>query len=126
MSQAEMRMMWWHGKYQHHCLGCGKPLKDLSQYQNHARKCKRLVAIIQLGYSVPVITSMDLAHLSVQRLPDNKGWAIWNDNATDYVKDKSGHIDGRAFKRDADELLNCIIATSLINEAQLHTKKTGD
>lgn len=101
------------------CLGCNKKLKGLTQYRDHAQKCKRLDAILQLIYKIPIVASEDIAHLRVRHLTGNlDGWGIWNDNTNTYVKDQSGNIDSRTFKRNANELLTYIISSSIMSNTR--------
>jgi len=60
----------------------------------------------------------DLARLEVKLLPDKKEWAIWNASANDWVREKTGQIDSRAFRHDIQKLLSNIIARSFIADVE--------
>jgi len=95
------------------CPGCGKHLKNLKAYETHVKRCKKL-RLMQLSYDIPTVDINDISYLEAKLLPNSKDWGIWNINTNDWIKDKSGQIDSRAFQRNIRTLLDNIIAKSLI------------
>ena len=100
------------------CPGCGKRLKNLKAWETHAARCKKLAKVMQLSYDIPAVNIEDLASLEIKLLPNNKDWGIWNAKANDWVRDKTGQIDSRVFKRNVKTLLNSVIARTIITDVR--------
>lgn len=96
------------------CPGCDKRLKNFEDLEKHTIKCKKLMKIQVLSYTVPVVDVKDLSHLEPKLLPDNQGWGIWNTSTNDWIKDKSGQIDSRVFQHNIQKLLQNVVASSII------------
>lgn len=99
------------------CPGCGKRLKNLKSWEKHVKSCKKLAKLERLSYDIPIVSLSDIVHLETKVMTDGKEWGIWNNSTKDWVRDKTGKIDSRAFERNIKTLLNIVIAESIIANA---------
>jgi hypothetical protein len=81
-------------------------------------KCKKLAKLTNLSYTIPTVNIEELDKLEARLLAESKDWGIWNDGTGDWVRDKAGKVDSRAFKRNIKTLINIVIAESIISNAK--------
>lgn len=101
------------------CVGCGKHLKNIDKLSKHAQRCKKLATVLQQSYNIPTVDTEDLTHLKPKQLPNSNDWGIWNGRANDWVRDKTGQIDSRIFQHNINELLNCVVAASIVTSMNI-------
>ena len=68
-----------------------------------------------ISANIPTVSIEELLYLEAKLVSSGgKDWGIWNTKRNDWIRDKSGQIDSRLFKRNIKALLNSLTAKSII------------